>query len=139
MLPPFPARWGMKILGGLGALGAIALALLLAAEKIETRHLRKVNENQAALLDDARRDLAQAQTNAAQLRAAIESQNRAIAAARDEGQRRLAVAEARLAEAQGRRADAERRAARIAAAPPRGGNDCEQMLDIDNRVRESLR
>lgn len=134
----FFARWGAKILGSLGVLGSLVLGLLLILEKVETRHLTKVNENQTALLDGARSDLAQARTNAAQLRAGIDAQNRAIAAARDEAARRIAAAEARLGEAQQARAAAERRAARIAASPPQGATDCEQLLDIDRRVRESL-
>lgn len=135
----FLARFGLKILGGLAGIGVIVLAFLLVVEKAETRHLSKVNERLTGDLAQARRDLAQAQTNVLTVRAALDRQNAALENLRIEGRRRIAAAEARLAEAQRNRADAERRAARIASSPPQGATDCEQLLDIDRRVTENLR
>lgn len=123
--------------------GVTGLALLVAlgnvvAGRIEIRHLRKVVASLTTEIRTVRADLATETANRATLEASIERQNAEWQRESAAGAARLAQTQQQLAAQQARARNAETRAKALLGTPARGDTLLARIIDVDNRVLESL-
>lgn len=123
--------------------GVTGIALLVAcgnviSGRIEIRHLRKVVASLTTEIRTVRADLATETTNRAGLEAAIQQQNAEWQRESAAGAARLAQTQQQLAAQQARARNAEARAKALLSTPARGDTLLARIIDVDNRVLESL-
>lgn len=126
------ASFAMVVLGG-----------FLVMAQLENRHLSKVNANLDALINDPKvgyvAKLAQAETNTATLKLGLERQRDSWKAEATKNARLLAETTARLAAAQDETRRAERQVGALLATKPRGATLEARVLDVDQRLLETLK
>ena len=134
--------WKWKAVGiGAGVVLAIAAFFLFQAQ-MENRSLTKLNNQLDARINNPATgyvaQLAQANTNVATLKTAVERQNVTIRTNAATADRKLAALNVALAGAERRNVGLRADAARILATPPKGNTLEQRVLDIDKRVLETL-
>lgn len=114
------------------AVSTVALGAL-AWSYIENRQLTAANTALDARLNSTRTELAQANTNTAQLQVAIADQRVKFERRAADDARVLAETRQRLADAQTATRAAQTQVADLLRQPPQGSTVCEQYEDIDRR------
>lgn len=134
-------KW--KLIAGGAGLALVGVSLALGSEMIENRHLTKLNTNLGARINDPEtgyvRQIAQAQTNAANLQGQIDTQNRAIQTLSDNASTALAESSRKVAAAQVQTRKAEAQVAVLLSRKPQGATLDERIRDVDARVLETLK
>jgi len=129
------------------AVGGAAIALLIASffllqAQMENRSLTKLNNQLDARINNPATgyvvQLAQANTNVATLKTAVERQNVTIRTNAATADRQMAALNVALASAERRNVGLRADAARILNTPPKGNTLEQRVLDIDKRVLETL-
>lgn len=134
--------WKWKA-AGIGAVVILAVAsFFLFQAQMQNRSLTKLNTQLDARINNPATgyvaQLAQANTNVATLKTAVERQNVTIRTNAATADRKLAALNVALAGAERRNVGLRADAARILATPPKGNTLEQRVLDIDKRVLETL-
>jgi hypothetical protein len=134
--------WKWKA-AGIGAVVILAVAsFFLLQAQMENRSLTKLNNQLDARINNPATgyvvQLAQANTNVATLKTAVERQNVTIRTNAATADRQMAALNVALAGAERRNVGLRADAARILATPPKGNTLEQRVLDIDKRVLETL-
>ena len=134
--------WKWKA-AGIGAVVILAVAsFFLLQAQMENRSLTKLNNQLDARINNPATgyvvQLAQANTNVATLKTAVERQNVTIRTNAATADRQMVALNVALAGAERRNVGLRADAARILATPPKGNTLEQRVLDIDKRVLETL-
>ena len=137
------SKFGWQIGGAAAALSLIVVSGFLIAASVENRRITEENR----VLDDRITNattgyvvrLAQAETNVVTVRTALEKQVADLRATAEAAEARLRQTEVALADAQRETREARRAANEILRDRPQGETLEDRVLDIDQRILESLK
>lgn len=143
LIRTFLSKFGWQLGGVTAAIALVVASGFLIAAQVENRRLVEQNR----VLDDAITNtttgyivrLAQAETNVVTVRTALEKQVADLRATADAAEARLRETEADLAQAQRETREARRAAAEILRDRPQGETLEDRVLDVDQRILESLK